>query len=200
MFFQRVVLPILLLLYVQQSVSQLINRDEGVIFDYYGEKRLFLSNVTDKVVKNKSVTVQDKMDCIFECINVSWCRSVNFQTTSLKNGLHLCDLFSLDQLNATNSSYLMEEKGFLHYSLKVHLTTFRHNVMLTDFDFWLIQKIVIILRLLERSCLMRVQSGLDVNKSTIFQKMLFILESILKQSSVKTSLESGFYFTRFLRA
>jgi len=120
MFIYEVLFFYFSILYVQQSVCQIIHHNEGVIFDYYGEKRLFLSNVTDKVVKNKSVTVQDKMDCIFACINVPWCRSVNFQTVSLKNGLHLCDLLSLDLLNVTNSSYLTEDKEFLHYSLKVH--------------------------------------------------------------------------------
>jgi len=112
------VLSILLLLFVKQSVSQVIKRDEGVTFDYYGEKRLLLHNVSDKEVKNKSVTVQDKMDCIFACINVAWCRSVNFQTTTLENGLHLCELFSLDKVNSTK--YFNESKTFHYYSVKVY--------------------------------------------------------------------------------
>jgi len=112
------VLLVNLLLYVQQSAAQIItDRDKGIVFDYYGEKRLSLSNDTANV-KNKSVTVQDKMDCVFACINVSWCRSVNFQTTPFSNGVHLCELLSLDQLN--NTKYLNESNNFQHYSTKVY--------------------------------------------------------------------------------
>lgn len=116
------VLPLLSLLYVQQSASQLINRDEGIIFDFHGKKRLFPSKDTFNV-KNKSVAVQDQMDCIFECSNVSWCRSMNFQTTPLASGLHFCELLSLDHLN--NTKYQLNDSNvFHHYSIKVIYTHF----------------------------------------------------------------------------
>lgn len=110
------VLFVLFLLYAQQCASQVINLDDGIVFDDYGKKRLVLP-MDAKNGKTKSVAVQDKMDCIFACFNAPRCSSVNFQTAPLSNGLHLCELLSLDQSNS--SKYLTENKEFLHYTLKV---------------------------------------------------------------------------------
>ncbi|KXJ28603.1 Basement membrane-specific heparan sulfate proteoglycan core protein [Exaiptasia diaphana] len=103
------------LLSVQHGVSY-YNREAGLLFDAYPKQKLSLPNGVDGVKPNKSVSVKDKMDCVFACINVPWCRSVNFQTTPLNSGLYFCQLLSSEQF--AHKKYMKKNRLYLHYSVK----------------------------------------------------------------------------------
>ncbi|KXJ05519.1 hypothetical protein AC249_AIPGENE27318 [Exaiptasia diaphana] len=114
------------LLSVQHSVSY-YNRESGLLFDAYPKQKLSLPNGVDGVHPNKSVSVKDKMDCVFACINVPWCRSVNFQTTPLKSGLYFCQLLSSEQF--AHKEYMKKNRLYLHYSVKILMSVLQASTI-----------------------------------------------------------------------
>ncbi|XP_031555407.1 MAM and LDL-receptor class A domain-containing protein 1-like isoform X2 [Actinia tenebrosa] len=56
------------------------------------------------------------MDCVFTCLEVPWCLSMNFQTTAQNNGLHVCELLSTDKY--THPQNMVQNNAFTHFSMK----------------------------------------------------------------------------------
>ena len=102
---------VLLLALHHSTVTAYFNRDVGLIFDFYPAQKLTLP----KGAKQKSTLVEGRMECVFECTAVQWCRSVNLQTTPQSNGLYVCELLSKDQFN--NS--MTPDMNYNHYSVQV---------------------------------------------------------------------------------
>ena len=75
-----------------------------------------LSATTSGVAQN-TIKVRDKKDCVVSCPDVPWCRSVNVKITPESDGLHVCELISVD--NFTNHKDLKNNANFVHYSMKV---------------------------------------------------------------------------------
>ncbi|XP_028514235.1 EGF-like repeat and discoidin I-like domain-containing protein 3 [Exaiptasia diaphana] len=64
----------------------------------------------------KTKYVADNMDCVFECMGVHWCRSINFKSAPRSNGLHACQLISSEQF--AGKEYMGPSKAYNHYSVK----------------------------------------------------------------------------------
>ncbi|KAK3722373.1 hypothetical protein QZH41_013701 [Actinostola sp. cb2023] len=111
------ILVLVLLLGVHHSTStnMHVNRDKGLIFDFYPAHKLVLPLDMEGIMQH-SVRVADKMDCVFACTKVDWCRSVNLKTTPQSNGLFVCEMMSSDQF--TSSSNMTSDKAYNHYSVK----------------------------------------------------------------------------------
>ncbi|XP_031575059.1 uromodulin-like isoform X2 [Actinia tenebrosa] len=67
-------------------------------------------------IQQQTTQVPDKMDCVFACVGVPWCRSMNFQTTAHNNGLHVCELLSTDK--HTHQKNMTRNDTFIHFSIK----------------------------------------------------------------------------------
>jgi len=92
------------------------DRDKGLMYDFYPAQKLVLPLDMEGVMQH-SVKVEGKMECVFACTEVDWCRSVNLKTTPLSNGHYACELLSSDQF--TNSRNMTQDKAYNHYSVKV---------------------------------------------------------------------------------
>ncbi|XP_028514229.1 EGF-like repeat and discoidin I-like domain-containing protein 3 isoform X2 [Exaiptasia diaphana] len=64
----------------------------------------------------KTKYVKDNMDCVFECMGVHWCRSINFKIAPRSNGLHVCQLLSSEQF--AGKQYMGPNEAYNHYSVK----------------------------------------------------------------------------------
>ena len=94
------------------------DREKGFLFDFYPAQKLALPKGAIK----KTKYVADNMDCVFACMGVHWCRSINFKIAPRSNGLHACQLISSEQF--AGKKYMGPNKAFNHYSVKVWKITF----------------------------------------------------------------------------
>ncbi|XP_001638333.2 signal peptide, CUB and EGF-like domain-containing protein 3 isoform X2 [Nematostella vectensis] len=113
-----------LMIWVTVCMSlQLRDKDSGFIsnkFVAHPGKRLALpisqAEDNNQSIVQKSVLVDDVMDCSFECLTEGWCHSVNVRLTATKSGRHVCELISTDRYN--HSEYLVQDKDFVHFGIK----------------------------------------------------------------------------------
>ncbi|XP_048590511.1 antigen WC1.1-like [Nematostella vectensis] len=103
---------------------ELRDKDSGFIsnkFVAHPGKRFALPTISqaednNQSIVQKSVLVDDVMDCSFECLTEGWCHSVNVRLTATKSGRHVCELISTDRYN--HSEYLLQDKDFVHFGIK----------------------------------------------------------------------------------
>ncbi|XP_048590381.1 protein kinase C-binding protein NELL2 isoform X2 [Nematostella vectensis] len=113
-----------LMIWVTVCMSlQLRDKDSGFISNKFvaqSGKRLALpisqAEDNNQSIVQKSVLVDDVMDCSFECLTEGWCHSVNVRLTATKSGRHVCELISTDRYN--HSEYLVQDKDFVHFGIK----------------------------------------------------------------------------------
>jgi len=109
----NVALLVLLVLFKVQHIESSLIREYDSIYKLYADQRLDLPAESDQ----KSIQVDDTMDCVFKCNSIYWCLSINFKTTPLANGRHVCELLS--SLQFLNRTSLKLDYGYSHYSTKV---------------------------------------------------------------------------------
>jgi len=111
-------IAVVLLLGIHQctSYNMHFDRDKGLVYDLYPLQRLTLEMLG---TKQKSVQVEGKMECLFACTGVDWCRSVNLKTTPQISGryMYICELISSDRY--THKNNMTQDKAFNHYSVQV---------------------------------------------------------------------------------
>ena len=88
-------------------------REKALLFDLYPGQKLSLPKGAMKKTKH----VKDNMECVFACMEVHWCRSINFKIAPRENGLHACQLISSEQF--AGKQYMGPSKAYNHYSVKV---------------------------------------------------------------------------------
>jgi NADPH-dependent curcumin reductase CurA len=98
-----------------QQNDQPIHREKGFLFDNFPGYKLSLPDDM-KNLQQKTTQVPDRMDCVFACVGVPWCRSVNFKATPQENRLHLCELISTQK----HPKNLTKDESFTHLSTKVN--------------------------------------------------------------------------------
>ena len=95
------------------AYSSNYNREHGLFFDFYpGQKLTFPEGTV-----NQTKFVKDNMECVFACMGVHWCRSINFKITPQTIGLHACEQISSEQF--AGKQYMGQNETYNHYSVKV---------------------------------------------------------------------------------
>jgi hypothetical protein len=102
----------------EQNNHDHVDPDKGFLFDNFPGYILDLP-IDAKDVHQRTTKVSNKMDCVFACVGIPWCRSVNFKTTAQKNGLHICELISSDKHK--HKKHLKQDGAFTHLSIKVRV-------------------------------------------------------------------------------
>ncbi|XP_031556386.1 fibrillin-1-like [Actinia tenebrosa] len=92
-----------------------LNKDKGFLFDAFPASILSFP-IHTKDIQQQTTQVPDKMECVFACVGVPWCQSMNFQTTAKKNGLHVCELLSTDK--HTHPQNMIQNNAFVHFSIQ----------------------------------------------------------------------------------
>jgi len=87
--------------------------EEPAIFDLFSKRKLTLPVTAG----TKSSLVTNRMECLDECVGISWCQSGNFKTTSESNGLHVCELLPSDRFTTRNT--LTTNQEYDHFNIKV---------------------------------------------------------------------------------
>ncbi|XP_031556388.1 CD97 antigen-like [Actinia tenebrosa] len=91
------------------------NKDKGFLFDAFPESILSFP-IHTKDIQQQTTQVPEKMECVFACVGVPWCQSMNFQTTAKNNGLHVCELLSTDK--HTHPQNMIQNNAFVHFSIQ----------------------------------------------------------------------------------
>jgi len=103
-------LTVLRLLIIEGAFSYSDREKDFYFYRFFSKK---LSN-SSPVARQQSKEVQKKMDCIWTCLDVFWCRSINIKKVPLSSGLLECQLLSFAW--STSGVVMSNDSNYDHYN------------------------------------------------------------------------------------
>jgi len=86
-------------------------------FDILNHTLFSPRNMISLKLIEKTTHVFFQPECVLNCVDTPWCRSLNFKLTAKDDGLHVCEMFSVDKFS--NERDLRRNQDYIHYSIKV---------------------------------------------------------------------------------